>query len=340
MILNEDKILFHSTKIEKVDDPLARIFNFQNRYWAAIFTALKILIEFVVISFIVVTIVFFLLGSVPGSTSLTSGLSESQAIAIKAKYGLDLPLGQRYLKYLGDLFQGNFGISLSIFPTVEISQFIWQRFGTSFSVGIISVFVTILIGIPLGILVGRKPGGLLDNASTLLISVLVSVPSIVFSLILLLIGRSIGIPYIFDQANFATYILPVLALSLGSIVIYVRYIRTELNRELNSMHAKFAYLKGVSRNRFVWMHALKPSLFPIATFFPGVILGSFIGSLFIEQIFSIPGSGGLFLNAIQGQDFSIVLFLTIVFVFLTILSYTSRDILYRLIDPRIRRGGH
>lgn len=148
-----------------------------------------------------------------------------------------------------------------------------------------------------------------------------------------------GLPYVFDRADLLTYLLPCLSLSLGSVVVYVRYIRTELNRELNSTHAKFAYLKGASKSRFVWMHALKPAMFPIATFFPGVILGAFIGSIFIEQVFSIPGSGGLLLNSIRAQDNNIVLFLVNVYVLFTIVSYTMRDILYRVIDPRVRRGG-
>ncbi|PAF55205.1 ABC transporter permease [Mycoplasmopsis agassizii] len=340
MKFSNEAIIFSQAKIQQVEDPLSKIFDFKNKYWSFFLTALKILVEFVIISWIVITIVFFLLSVVPGSTTLTSGLNEAQAAAIRAQFGLDLPVFQRYLNYLGGLFRGDFGISLSLFPTVEINEFIWARFGTSFSVGIISVIITLVIGIPLGILVGKNPGGILDNASTLVISIMISIPSLVFSLLLLLIGRQIGIPYIFDANNAATYILPSLALSLGSIVVYVRYIRTELNRELNSVHAKFAYLKGVSKSRFVWRHALKPALFPIATFFPAVVLSSFIGSIFIEQIFNIPGSGGLLLNSITGQDYSILLFLVIVFVFVTILSYTSRDILYRLIDPRIRRGGH
>ncbi|MGZ9413363.1 ABC transporter permease [Mycoplasma sp. AC157] len=300
---------------------------------------LKIILEFFIIGLIVITITFFLINAVPGSNTLTAGLDESARKTVEIKYGLNLPIWQRYFNYLGGIFKGDFGISLSLFPGQEINSFIWERFYKSFLVGIFSVFLTVSIGISIGIWVGKNPGGILDNVSTILVSIFSSVPSIIFALILVFLGRLVHLPYIFDHKDLLTYVLPGLALSLGSIIVYIKYIRTELNRELNSVHAKFAYLKGLSKSRFVWKHALKPSLFPIATFFPAVIFGSFIGSVFIEQIFFISGSGATLLQAIQTKDYNVILFLIIIFSFLTIISYATRDILYEVIDPRIRRKG-
>ncbi|MBN3534756.1 ABC transporter permease [Mycoplasma procyoni] len=316
-------------KIVSVDSPVLK----------SSWKLLKIILEFFLIGFIVISITFFLINAVPGSNSLTAGLDEAARKAVEAKYGLNLPLMQRYLNYLGGLFRGDFGISLSLFPGQEINSFIWERFLKSFYVGIFSVGLTVSIGISLGVWVGKNPGGFVDNASTVMVSIFSSIPSIIFALLLVFLGRLVGLPYIFDSKNFLTYILPGLALSLGSIIVYIKYIRTELNRELNSVHAKFAYLKGLSKNRFVWVHALKPSLFPIATFFPAVIFGSFLGSIFIEQIFFISGSGAMLLQAIQTKDYNVVLFLIVMFSLLTIVSYATRDILYELIDPRIRRKG-
>ncbi|MEA4206230.1 ABC transporter permease [Mycoplasma sp. 1199] len=336
--LNDNKVIFRSKRnVElKLKDKLLSIDSpFLKTSWKFF----KIIAEFIVIGFIVISITFFLINSVPGENPLTQGKDETARKIIEAKYGLDQPLLTRYFKYLNGLFHGDFGISYSLFPERPITEFIWDRFYKSFLVGIFSVFLTVTIGISLGIWVGKNPGGLVDNISTVIVSIFSSVPSIIFALLLVFIGRVVGIPYVFDQYNFATYILPGLALSLGSIIVYIKYIRTELNRELNSVHAKFAYLKGVSRNRFVWRHALKPALFPIATFFPAVIFGSFIGSIFIEQIFLIPGSGGMLLNAITSKDYNVILFLIVMFSLLTVLSYAFRDILYEAIDPRIRRRG-
>ncbi|MEE3928580.1 ABC transporter permease [Mycoplasmopsis ciconiae] len=336
--LNSNKIVFSKKRKEKltftqknfaIDSPLIK----------GLIKTFKTISEFIIVCLIVVTITFFLINAIPGSNALTAGQDEASRKAIEIKYGLNLPVYERYFIYLKNLLRGDFGISLSLFPGQKINDFIWIRFYKSFLVGIFSVLLTIVIGIPLGIVVGKNPGKFIDNAATVIVSIFSSVPSIVFALFLVFLGRLVKIPYIFDENDFLTYILPGLALSLGSIIVYVKYIRTELNRELNSMHAKFAYVKGLSKNRFVWKHALKPSLFPIATFFPAVIFGSFLGSIFIEQIFFISGSGATLLQAIQSKDYNVILFLIVMFALLTILSYTARDILYEIIDPRVRRRG-
>lgn len=325
---------------DRVVDPLIDFFTFDSKFMTFIIKSLKLIAEFFLLAWIVITITFFLINSIPGESALTIGITSPEAKkAILAQYGLDRPIGVRYVNYLANIFRGEFGVSTSIRPGVEINSFIWSRYLVSFAVGIFSVLLTLVIGIPLGIFVGRKPGGILDSVSTVIISVISAVPSLVFGLILLLIGKEVGLPFTFDINNFVTYILPGLALSLGSIIVYVQYIKVEMNRELNSMHAKFAYLKGATVNRFVWLHALKPSLFPIATFFPFVILGSFVGALFIEQIFQIPGSGSLFFEAIISKDYNVILLLVIIYSLITIIGYTIRDALYQIIDPRIRRGG-
>lgn len=325
----------HSSLWEK----FLAFFNFESTFFKILWKFIKNVVEFFFVAWIVITIVFLLINSTPGEYSFTAGLPAAQKAALLKLYGLDLPLWDRYLNYLSGLFSFNFGVSTSLRPGVLINDFIWERFLTSFSVGIFSVFLTVAIGVPLGIWVGKNPGKFLDNASTIVISILSSVPSLIFALLLLIIGQKAKIPFIFNIQDFLTYILPAIALATYSIIVYVKYIRYELNNELNSVHAKFAYLKGLSRNKFVWKHALKTSLFPIATFFPAVILGSFIGSLFVEKIFLITGSGGILVNAIQSKDFNIILFLVTVYSILTILSYTFRDILYEVLDPRIRRGG-
>ncbi len=298
---------------------------------------IKIFLEFLLISFLVIAIVFFLIDSMPGENGLLKGLDDSQRQVVIDKYHLDDPAIQRFGRYVGGLFHGDLGVSSSLFPDRQISTFVWERFGTSFKIGSISVVMTLLIGIPLGILVGKNPGKTVDSVSTVLIAILISIPSMVFGLLLLLLGRSLHIPYIYDATNIASWFLPSIALSLMGSVTYVRFIRTELNEQLNSMHAKFAQLKGVTRSKFVWKHALKPSLFPVVTFFPAVVLGSFIGSIFIERIFQIPGSGAMFLDAIQSKDQNVILFLVITFSLLTILSFILRDALYEIMDPRMRR---
>nr|WP_241003409.1 ABC transporter permease [Mycoplasma sp. Mirounga ES2805-ORL] len=327
-----------SNKIKPEVSRFWQVFNFQSTTSKVLLRILIMIAEFFAVAWIVVTITFFLINSIPGSNTITSGLDDAAKKAVEIKYGLDKPLGQRYLIYLGNLFHGDFGISLSVFPGQDINDFVWVRFLKSFLIGIFSVMLTLVIGIPLGVYVGMNPDKLPDHIATVVVSIFSSIPSLVFALWLLLLGREMNLPYLYDHKNILSYILPGLALSLGSIIVYIKYIRTELNRELNSQHSKFCYLKGLSKSRFVWTHALKPSLFPIATFFPVVVFGSFIGSLFVEQIFFITGSGGLLLNAITSKDYNIILFMVTLFSLITILSYTCRDALYKIIDPRVRKS--
>ena len=297
----------------------------------------KNIIEFIVVSWFVLTIVFFLINSVPGATTLTAGLSDAQKAAVEAKYGLDKSLLDRYFIYLDNLLHGDIGVSMSFRPGVQINDFLWTRFGTSFTIGIIALFITLVIGVPLGVLVGRSPGKIIDTTSSVVISIIISIPSVVFALLLLIFGRYAGIPYIYEQEQFSTWLLPAFALGLAPSAIYVKYIRTEMNHEINSMHAKFAYLKGETRTGFVIKQALKPSLYPIITFLPGAVLSTFLGGMFVESFFQIPGAGGLLVSSIQVKDYNIILILVTIYAAITVLAFNIRDVLYTVLDPRVRR---
>ncbi|VEU72997.1 Oligopeptide transport system permease protein oppB (plasmid) [Mycoplasmopsis gallopavonis] len=178
-VLSDNKVIFTSSrnknlnlfqKLTAIDSPLLKAF------WKVF----KIIFEFLIIGFIVITITFFLINAVPGSNSLVSSAKDANIrAAIEAKYGLNLPLIERYLHYFKNLLSGDFGISLSLFPGQEINTFIWTRFYKSFLVGIFSVFLTVTIGISLGIWVGKNPGGIVDNVSTVLVSIFSSIPSII-----------------------------------------------------------------------------------------------------------------------------------------------------------------
>ena len=300
---------------------------------------LGILLEMLIITLIVISISFFLIDAAPGKPSISSSLGGPAALAIENKYNLNDPAVQRWLRYIGNLFIGEFGVSLSIFPGVNINEFLWKRFFVSSGVGILAVALTLLLGIPLGVWAGRKITGFSAFVSTIFIAIMISIPSMVFGLMLLLIGRFIGIPYVYSGTNFLTWIIPALALALGSTIAYIKYIRTTMNQEIISQHAKFAKLKGATTRRFIWKHALKPSLFPVATFFPASILFVFVGGLFIERIFMIPGAGFLFTEAAQTKDTYVILLLTSIYTILTIISFRLRDWLYILLDPRVRRRG-
>ena len=301
-------------------------------------TIFRNILEFIFVAWAVLTIVYFLINSIPGSNQMTAGLSDTQKHVMEVKLGLDKPLIIRYFTYLGHLLTGDLGISTSFRPGVPINDFLWKRFLVSFSVGSIAMIVTLIIGIPLGVLVGRSPGKLMDASASFIIAIMISIPGVVFGLLFLLMGKGLGIPYVYDSKQFVTWILPALALGILPSTTYIRYIRTGMNQEINSMHAKFAYLKGASRTRFVIRHALKPALFPVVTFLPMAILSTFLGGIFIERYFQIPGSGGLLISAIQTNDYNIILILVTIYSAMTVAAYSIRDVMYKVMDPRMRRS--
>ena len=300
--------------------------------------SLLMLLEFFLISWIVVTVTFVLIHSLPGRTGLTAGpgLTQEQINTINAKYGLDQTLTKQYFSYIGGLFSGNLGISTGIHPGLEIEKFIWGKFLTSFQVGVISLFIGWIIGIPVGIYVGSRPNGIADSISSIFVAIILAIPGFAMGLLFLIFASDTGLPYLYDKGDGWTLIIPALALAIGTVITYIKFLRTEINTQINSQHAKFAMAKGVKARRFVWRHALRPAFFPIATFFPMAVIGSFLGSIFIETIFGIPGAGQLMINGINSKDYNVIQFLVVLYTLLTIISYQLRDGMYRLLDPRAR----
>ena len=296
----------------------------------------KLFMSFLLIAWIVITITFILIHSVPGS-SLSGNKDSNQIQVLNRKYGLDKPLVVQYFIFIAGLFKGDFGISYSINEGTPINSFLWSRMAVSFKIGIIAVLLGISIGIIVGILIGIKPGGWADNIGTIVISLGIAIPSFVAGLLLMLLGQRTGIPYIYDRTNILSIFLPAFALAISTIIVYMRYLRTELNTQLSSNHYKFAKVKGVSKMRFIVSHALKPSLLPVISFLPAAILGAFIGSMFVEGIYNIPGSGSLMIDAINAKDYNVIQAIIIISVLTTIISFFLRDIMYRLLDPRVRR---
>ena len=301
--------------------------------------ALIWLMEILVISFIAVMISFFIINGTQQSQEppFISALTDSQKKLKLAEYGLDQPLVKQFGNYLVNLLQGDLGVSYAVSPEKPIGDILWSRMSTTLVINMISIFLALGIGLPLGLILGVKPNGFIDSLSGILVAIIFATPGILVALYLLIIGRAIGIEYVFDKNDPETYILPVIALSIGSIASYIRYIRAELAEQLKSQHAKFAYLKGARKKRFLFKHAMKPVIFPVATYLPESLLISFIGSFVIERIFSIPGSGSLLLEGLQTNDVNLVLTIFLLTTALSVLAFRLRDILYNLVDPRMRK---
>ena len=306
----------------------------------------KYILKRIIISFftmIVITLVLFLLLQfMPGSPFNDEKLSEEQKALLYAKYGLDKPVVIQFLRYLGSLFRGDFGVSYNISKNTPILSLISQRLPISIKVGFYSVFIGTLAGLALGIVAAIKHNTIWDTAATVISVLGVSIPSYVFALAL---SYQFGFkwrlfPMLFTSTQLAkSYVLPSVSLCMFTLASIARFSRTEMLEALGSDYMQLAESKGISGWRLITRHALRNTLIPIITVLAPLVVDLMTGSLVIEKIFAIPGVGSLLVTAIQSNDYNVVISLSFIYSAMYIVIMLVVDILYGVIDPRIRLQG-
>ena len=306
----------------------------------------KYILKRIIISFftmIVITLVLFLLLQfMPGSPFNDEKLSEEQKALLYAKYGLDKPVVIQFLRYIGSLFRGDFGVSYNISKNTPILSLISQRLPISIKVGFYSVFIGTLAGLALGIVAAIKHNTIWDTAATVISVLGVSIPSYVFALAL---SYQFGFkwrlfPMLFTSTQLAkSYVLPSVSLCMFTLASIARFTRTEMLEALGSDYMQLAESKGISGWRLITRHALRNTLIPIITVLAPLVVDLMTGSLVIEKIFAIPGVGSLLVTAIQSNDYNVVISLSFIYSAMYIVIMLVVDILYGVIDPRIRLQG-
>ncbi|MGL4742314.1 MAG: ABC transporter permease [Sarcina sp.] len=295
--------------------------------------------------FVIITATFFLMNSIPGNpvTAQAKKLPPEVAQAMEAKYGLNKPLGERYVLYLKNLFTGDLGQSF-VTPGMNVNSLIKDNFPASARIGIGAVVLGVTVGILLGIIAGFKRDTPIDFGVMILAILGVSIPSFVLaSLIQYNFGGHLGLPIagwydsstpVFERLKFT--ILPTIALCFGSIATYARYMRASVLEVIGQDYILTAKAKGLSFTDISLRHILRNSILPIITILGPQIASIITGTVVIERIFVIPGIGNALIDAIYTKDYNIIMGLTIFFSALFILSILIVDILYSVIDPRIK----
>lgn len=284
-------------------------------------------------------VLFILLNLMPGSPFNDEKLTVDQRQALNVKYGLDQPLVVQFGKYVYNMFQGDFGVSYNISKNTPISQLIHSRLPVSIAVGGMAVALGALVGLILGIVAALKHNTFWDTLCTVISVLGVSVPSYVFALGLsYTFGfRLSWLPMLFSSKEaFTSSIMPSIALSLFTLASIARFTRTEMLEVLSSDYMLLAESKGISGRPLIIHHALRNSLIPIITVLAPLIVDLMTGSLVVEKIFSIPGVGSLLVTAIQSNDYNVVIALSFIYSAMYIGIMLVVDILYGVIDPRIR----
>lgn len=298
---------------------------------------LKRLAIIVVTLIFVISATFFLMKLMPGSPLANAArLSDSQRAAIEAQYGLDKPVIVQYFTYLFNALHFDFGTSFQ-YANQQVSTLIFQKMGPSVQLGIQALVFGVVAGTGIGIASAVRRNTKTDTFLSVLAVLGISVPSFVFAAILqYYIGLKLGWLPIAGWDGFASTILPTIALGMSPLAISARFIRTEMVDVLGSDYIEFAKAKGLTKGQVIWRHALRNSLIPLVTLIGPLAVNLMTGSIVIENIFSIPGIGNQFVSSILTNDYPLIMGTTIVYSMMLMVVLLITDILYGIIDPRIR----
>lgn len=296
--------------------------------------------------FLIASATFFLLAAVPGDalTARTDKMPEQIKIRLYEKYGLDKPLLERYVITMKGIVKGDFGESI-IFPGETVSSIIKTKGPISARLGIQQMVLGVVAGLLLGIVAAMKKGSWIDYSIVSLSILLISVPHLIFGMLLQKIFGGqlgwfpiIGWPKAGDPwlSGFKYTVLPTLTGCFGYIASYARLLKTSMLDVMNQDYILTAESKGLTSRSVVLKHVLRNSFIPIITNLPMTVAMCITGSFFIEKIFAIPGIGLYYVEAIGGRDVTVVMGQTIIISAIYIIVIFITDLLYTVVDPRIR----
>ncbi|MEG0320928.1 MAG: ABC transporter permease [Oscillospiraceae bacterium] len=309
------------------------------------FTVKRVFMALVTV-ILVACITFFLMHSIPGNPWL-SDKTPSQGVidALNAKYGLDQPLHVQLGKYMGNLAHGDFGNSIRMQKNRPVLDIIVEMFPVSAKVGAIAIAWAMIIGVPLGCLAAYNRGTWIDSALRVICTVGISMPGfVVASLLLYFFCGGIPdlkfFPTIFDNTVKA-YVLPCLALGFYPMCYLARQTRAAMLDSINQEYIKTAKAKGLKPRPIIFKHALRNALIPVITYLGPQIAFTLCGGFVVETVFSIPGLGRYFVQAIQNRDYPIIMGTSIFLASFIVIMNLLVDILYKVVDPRINlaKGG-
>ncbi|MGO5023290.1 ABC transporter permease [Lawsonibacter sp. LCP25S3_G6] len=289
---------------------------------------------------LIVSITFLLLQFMPGSPFNDLQLTPEQRVLLDEKYGLNDPIPVKYARYVSNLFHGELGTSF-IFNNQDVSDMIAARMSSSVRVGLQALVCGSVIGVLLGIVAALKRNSFWDHLTTIIAVIGVSIPAFVIgSLMQYYFGVKMAIlPVIYDKGNAVSTIMPTIALAFSVIATTAKYMRNELVDIINSDYILFARSKGLTGSEVIIKHAVRNALIPVVTILGPMTISLITGSTVVERIFSVPGLGNLLVTSIQNNDYFVILGEGLVFSLMFLSVVLVVDILYGLIDPRIRLAG-
>lgn len=285
---------------------------------------------------VVITLTFFIMHAIPGGP-FTSEKAVSAAVqkAMEEKYGLDKPLFTQYLTYLNDVLHFRFGPSLKQRGQMVI-DIIMNGMKVSAKLGLIAAGIATVIGTILGSIAALRRNTVFDRIIMVITTAFVSMPSFIIGTLLLIAFAVKTHVFPANGSTAAGLILPIITLTLYPMSYITRLTRSSMLDVLGQDYIRTAKAKGVSRNKIIFGHALKNALIPVITYLGPEIAYITTGSLVVEQIFAVPGIGRAFVNSITGRDYPLIMGTTIILATLIVVMNLVSDLLYKVVDPRIK----
>lgn len=290
--------------------------------------------------FLIATFSFFLMKLLPGSPlKAEEKLSAAQLEILYEKYNLNDPVPIQYLNYLGNLMQGDLGVSFQL-SNQPVTDILLNRIPVSAQLGAQALVIGTIIGMLFGLVAAIYSNSWVDYMSNIISVIGISIPSFIFAgLLQYYVGVELGwLPVAFWKTPMHT-VMPTIALAIFPMAIAARFLRTEMIEVLNADYIVTARAKGISKSTIIFKHGLRNALIPLVTVMGPMAVSLMTGTLVIEQIFAIPGIGEQFVTSVMTDDFPIIMGTTLFFAFFFVIIILIIDILYGVIDPRIRLTG-
>ena len=285
--------------------------------------------------FLVISITFFVMHAIPASPFNSEKAKSDEVIAaLEAKYGFDKPVPVQFLNYLKNILHGDFGLSTKWIGST-VSGLILGGLSYSIQLGLTAATFAIITGVLLGALAARNRGKLLDKIIQVVTTALVSMPNFVIATLLLIVFalKLKWFPTMATQEG--GMLLPAISLALYPMSYITRLERSAMLDVLGQDYIRTARAKGLKNSKVIFKHALKNALGPVITYAGPMLAYILTGSMVVENIFSVPGLGRLFVNSMLRTDYMMIMGVTIVLAVAIILMNFLADVLYKVMDPRI-----
>lgn len=300
---------------------------------------LKRIITSLITIWLLATVVFILVRLMPGDPFSSEKLTPEIRQNLESYYGFDKPLIQQYFTYIGNLLKGDFGYSIK-YVNQSVNRIIADSFPYSADLGLRALSMSVSLGLVLGIIAALNRGRTLDYVCIIIAIIGTSVPEfIIGALLQYFFGIKWGLLPVAQYQGLKYTILPSIALGFYTLAMVSRLMRASMLEVVQQDYIKTAKSKGISKFRITFKHQIRNAIMPIITVLGPTVAAVLTGTFVIEAIFAIPGMGKYYVQGVQNLDYPVILGMTVFYGAFLVVANMVVDILYGVVDPRIRVEG-